>query len=1061
MSTPVVDLDVFHCVDDLIIARANEDNNEPIIAYPKSDGTLTDFQCLTAKDIHQLTNVAVEKLLSQGLRRVDKDSDEAETIALLGLSDLDYMLTMFGLSRLGYTVFLLSPRLATEAYTSLLRETGCGTVCYDPKLEATVSKIRKVEGLRLLPILESGELDDAAKARPPTRRADGKPSAKHKVAFILHSSGSTGLPKPIYQTHRACLENYSRGHGLRGLLTVPLYHTHGHACLFRAIFKRATLYFMNARLPLTSTNLTAVLEAVRPAIMFTVPYALGLLAETDRGIRAMQACKIVSSAGSQVPDELGDLLVNCGVHLISHWGSTETGALMDSMRSRDDKDWSYMSVFPAAKPFVMMRPLGAQSYELVVLDGLKSKTATNSDDPPNSFHTRDTFAAHPTKPDRWKYTGRLDDRVTLTNGEKVLPSVMEGRLRQHPLIREAVVFGIGRALPGVLLFRSSPAAAMSDEEYVEHVWPFVDEANSKVESFACISREMILPIGAEVDYPQTDKGTIIRAQVYKAFERIIDDKYEALNLNAKGDLRLNHHDTERLILDSFKKEGSIELLSADTDFFSAGVDSLQATKMAASLRGKLYLPSAKALTPNTIFEHATAARLARYLVGLQDGREREDEDEVDVMERMIEKYSTLSTFVPVDRGQSSGHFVVLTGATGSLGSHILAVLLQRPEIKKVYCLVRSSADEEAKQRILSALTDRDLSLPKEHEQRVVGLHSDLGREDLGLEPRVLSELRNSVSLIIHNAWAVNFNLGLRSFEGQHIKGTQNLLNLALSVRAARPAGFALLSSVSVASATRQESPVAETLLEDLDSATMGYGRSKLVAEHMVHNAAAFGVEGRVIRVGQIVGDSQQGLWNDSESIPLIVRSALTLGCLPELQESCSWIPVDFVAKIIVELCSNETAPPGAGAGGGREVNPSATGACCRFYNVVNPTSFSWTDDLLPLLRRAGLSFESVSPQEWLAQLAASEQDPAVNPTVKLRSTYEGRYGTAERTADEGMRQHTNRQVVFSTDRAQRESETMRNLPDLLVGGYVEKFVARWVEKWQDQGVRGREGKFCL
>lgn len=173
----------------------------------------------------------------------------------------------------------------------------------------------------------------------------------------------------------------------------------------------------------------------------------------------------------------------------------------------------------------------------------------------------------------------------------------------------------------------------------------------------------------------------------------------------------------------------------------------------------------------------------------------------------------------------------------------------------------------------------------ESEKRIIGLPCDLGCEDLGIEPAVLSEMRNNVSLIIHNAWVVNFNLGLRSFEDQHIKGTHNLLNFALSVKALHPAQFIFLSSISVASRLQGRSTIAEALLRDLDSASTGYGKSKLVAEHVVNNAATTaGVDSCVIRIGQIVGDSQRGFWNDSESIPLIIRSALTLGCLPELKE---------------------------------------------------------------------------------------------------------------------------------------------------------------------------------
>src|SRR4029077_13528392 len=63
------------------------------------------------------------------------------------------------------------------------------------------------------------------------------------------------------------------------------------------------------------------------------------------------------------------------------------------------------------------------------------------------------------------------------------------------------------------------------------------------------------------------------------------------------------------------------------------------------------------------------------------------------------------------------------------------------------------------------------------------------------------------------------------------------------------------------------------------------------------------------------------------------------------------------------------------------------------HNIVNPRSFHWTRDLLPMLRGAGLKFEQVSPQEWLKRLAASNPDPAVNPTIKLLDFFRSKYAT--------------------------------------------------------------------
>lgn len=69
-------------------------------------------------------------------------------------------------------------------------------------------------------------------------------------------------------------------------------------------------------------------------------------------------------------------------------------------------------------PFVLWKPYSEGLFECVVLDGFGGKAASNSKDPPNSYHTSDLWTPHPTLPNRWKYVARIDDRVTLINGEK-------------------------------------------------------------------------------------------------------------------------------------------------------------------------------------------------------------------------------------------------------------------------------------------------------------------------------------------------------------------------------------------------------------------------------------------------------------------------------------------------------------------------------------------------------------------------------------------------------------------------------------------------------------------
>jgi len=205
----------------------------------------------------------------------------------------------------------------------------------------------------------------------------------------------------------------------------------------------------------------------------------------------------------------------------------------------------------------------------------------------------------------------------------------------------------------------------------------------------------------------------------------------------------------------------------------------------------------------------------------------------------------------------------------------------------VYCLSRG---KDPLFRILQGLQKRNLTIPPA--PNLIALESDLSREDLGVSEPMLQEMLAQTTVIIHSAWAVNFMLGIRSFEDQHIQGVQNLINFSISVHTSTPARFYFCSSTSVALASPPPAIIPETPIEDLNSALpLGYSRSKLVAEHIVSNAAAqAGAPAHVLRIGQIVGDSKEGLWNDTEAIPLIIRSALTLKVLPALDEVCLFLP---------------------------------------------------------------------------------------------------------------------------------------------------------------------------
>lgn len=332
---------------------------------------------------------------------------------------------------------------------------------------------------------------------------------------------------------------------------------------------------------------------------------------------------------------------------------TECGMLFSSLnRPQGDPTWNYLRPSPHVVPYLYMKPVEENIHECVILNGFPNKLVSNSDDPPNSFYSSDLFTPHPTIQGAWKFFGRLDDRITLTNGEKVLPLPIEGRIRQDPLVRDAVVFGVGRPIPGALIFRSDRATDLADKEFIDLIWPAVKDANSRAEAFSQISREMILPIPATTECPSTDKGSIKRAQVYRDFCSEIDSAYEDLENRHDGQLELDAPGIEDFIMTTFHDRFNIRLPSADTGFFAAGVDSLEAIQMRGIIQRTMKLRSHK-LDTMVVFNCGNATKLARYLHALQRGVVVEKEDEIKIMSDMIKTYSVFDKHIPGSAPSSS------------------------------------------------------------------------------------------------------------------------------------------------------------------------------------------------------------------------------------------------------------------------------------------------------------------------------------------------------------------------------------------------------------------------
>jgi thioester reductase-like protein len=976
------------------------------------------------------------RIYSKSLPLRTTSTEDARVVALLGPSTLDYVMTALALTRLGFTVLFLSTRLSTSAYRSLLEATGCRHMVVHPSFHKVASTLllqassssAAGEELTLIDMRPQDEYlgvaAAAAEIHETREREDPLDPDEEttKVCWIIHSSGSTGPPKPIYQTHRSALRNYEQNMDMRGFVTLPLYHAHGLSSVFRAVTAVKKIFMWNADRPLTRTGLLAVLDRHAVDIFYGVPYALKLLSETREGVAALAALKVVMFGGSACPDPLGDRLTERGVNLVSHYGTTETGQLMTSSRPPGDRAWNYVRMHDALKPYVRWEERGGHLYELVVLPGWPSKVATNRDD--GSYATKDLFEPHPSIPGAWKYCARLDDTIVLVNGEKAIPIDMEQALRQDRLVQEAVMFGAGKSQLGMIVVASSLAASVMPDKLLDALWPAITAQNEKLPAYAQLAKEMVRVLPAGTEYPSTDKGTMIRQAFYRAFEKEIDEIYQQAESRSAGVLVLSEPELRdflrKQVLELTAQEDSSSVRDT-TDLFSLGVDSLQSTRLRAKILKEIQLHG-NPLPPNVVFEYPTIAKLAAAILSIRDRKAAAAADVVQEMQGLVAKYSNFPRHVPTPP-TSDQTCVVVTGATGSLGAHLVAQLVLRDDVSEVCCLVRAGSGASARQRVFQSLRERALydGLSAEHHRKITCHASDFSKPLLGLDESLYQKLAGKITCTVHCAWSVNFNKSLASFEADCIAGARNLMLLCLSARRPTPASFNFCSSVSAVANAPFGELVPEAVLDDSfrRCQAMGYAQSKLVAEHLTgHAAAQTGMQARVLRVGQIIADTKHGIWNDTEAVPLMLRSAITVGALPTLDEAARWLPVDTVASAMLDIALSNNAQ--------------------TVFNVVNPRSFHWTADLLPVLRAAGLSFEEVDQTEWIRRLRASDANPEVNPTIKLVEFFAHKYD------DSGKTGRKRRGLDYVTTAAETASPALRNVPALTTEA-VKKFVDRFLE----------------
>ncbi|KAJ4153124.1 hypothetical protein LMH87_009628 [Akanthomyces muscarius] len=526
-------------LDDVLSVHVGKTPSPVLFAYPRGDGGRGDdfWDKYTAAQLDGYVDAAVRHLLDSG-----HEPKLGRVVGILGAPNLDWVVHLFALSRLGYCVAMMSLRQKAVGLANLLVLGHGDAVAYD----ATPGTKELVDGVVALqpsattttiPFVPRAVYTAAATTATTTttrKRFFSREEQNRTMALLFSTSGSTGLPRPIpYRHAHIALSMFTSTEPLSSILSWPLYHGWGLSVLLGTFYYGETCHVMDTiTLPeVTGAAFIEALEAARPGFIPSPPHNVALIAGDPRGLACLRAAEYVTTGGARLPDELGAYLVEQGVNISTSMGSSEaTRNFATSMyRPRGDPEWDYVQIAPVLRPHILLDPVpgSAPLHEIVFLPefpGLGG--STNSDDPrPGSYRTGDIMRPHPEKLDAWKFVCRNGDFLALSTTLKVLGAPFEDRVERSPLVEAAVVVGEGRTAPGMLVLPTEEGEGMGREGLLDGIWPMVEEANKVVPGHSEMARERVCVLPRTAKLPRTDKGNVVRQKVYTEFASEIDGLY--------------------------------------------------------------------------------------------------------------------------------------------------------------------------------------------------------------------------------------------------------------------------------------------------------------------------------------------------------------------------------------------------------------------------------------------------------------------------------------------------------------------------------------------------------
>jgi feruloyl-CoA synthase len=532
------------CVTEWLVQWSDRAPDRVFLAERKGDS----WRKMTYRQTYGAVRRIAQALLDRGL-------GPERPVAILSDNGVDHALLALGAMHVGIPVAPVSP-----AYSLMSKDFGKLKYIFDlvrpglvyavdpPKFALALAAV----GATSTPVAELLETNpgstqerEHAKVRPET------------LAKILFTSGSTGIPKGVVNTHRMLCANQQMLAQAWPFVEdrppvvvdwLPWNHTFGGNHNFNLVLRNGGTMYVDGGKPVPGLVDTTArnLKEVAPTMYFNVPRGYDLLLpflEKDAELRRnfFRDLDVLFYAAAALPQSLWDRLVRLAraenkpsLAMLSAWGSTETAPLATSVH------------FPMQRAGVIGLPVAECELKLVPSAG-KLEVRVRGPNVTPGYYKRDDITraafdeegfyrigdavklADPADPAKGiVFDGRVAEDFKLSTGTWVHVGTVRVKLiaAADPLIQDAVITGHDRTEVGALVFLSPGTKDMSPEAINSRLSTVLAQLAQEGGSSMYPRRLLVMSEPPSIDANEiTDKGYMNQRAVLERRAAIVEKLY--------------------------------------------------------------------------------------------------------------------------------------------------------------------------------------------------------------------------------------------------------------------------------------------------------------------------------------------------------------------------------------------------------------------------------------------------------------------------------------------------------------------------------------------------------